>query len=189
MFITNEAFNPLKPSDDGDDTMSAEQYFSQGINERIAHEIAHQYWGSAVKMPSPEEQWITETFAEYSAALLLKKFKGDAVFNRMINRWRAQAVQAAAIAPIPYANRIGGDQRRAGAARTQLLYDKGPVLLATIHKQLGDEKFLTFLKSHTKSFQGKFRTTADVAGLLGFMTRQDWKPFFDQYYWGTAMPQ
>jgi hypothetical protein len=189
MFITNEAFNPLKPSDDGEGTVSAEQVYSQGINERIAHEIAHQYWGSAVKMPSPEEQWLTETFAEYSAALLLKKFRGDAIFNRMVNTWRAQAKQAAAIAPIPYANRIGGDQRLAYAARTQLLYNKGPVLLAAIHKQLGDEKFLTFLKSYTKSFQGKFGTTADVAGLLGFMTKQDWKPFFDQYYWGLGMPQ
>jgi aminopeptidase N len=73
--------------------------------------------------------------------------------------------------------------------RTQLLYNKGPVLLAAIHKQLGDQQFLTFLKSYTKSFQGKFGTTADVAGLLGFMTKKDWKPFFDQYYWGLAMPQ
>jgi hypothetical protein len=189
MFITNEAFNPLKPSDDGEGTVSAEQVYSQGINERIAHEIAHQYWGSAVKMPSAEEQWLTESFAEYSAALLLKKFKGDAIYNRMVNRWRAQAVQAAAIAPIPHANRLGGDQFMASAARRQLLYDKGPILLAAIHKQLGDEKFLTFLKSYVKSFQGKFGTTTDVAGLLGFMTKQDWKPFFEQYYWGLAMPQ
>lgn len=188
MFITNEAFNPLKQSE-WEGAISAEQYYSQGVNERFAHEIAHQYWGSAVKMPSPEDQWLSESFAEYSAALLLKHFKGDAVFNRMVNIWRAQAKQAAAIAPIPYANRIGGDQRLASAARTQLLYNKGPVLLAAIHKQIGDEKFLTFFKSYTKSFQWKFGTTKDVAGLLGFMTKQDWKPFFDQYYWGLAMPQ
>jgi hypothetical protein len=187
MFITNEAFNPLKSADE--DAFSAEQVFSQGINERFAHEIAHQYWGSAVKMPSGEEQWLTETFAEYSAALLLKNFKGAATYNRMVNTWRAQAKQAAAIAPIPYANRIGGDQALADAARTQLLYNKGPVLLAAIHKQIGDEKFLTFMKSYTKSFQGKFGTTKDIAGLLGVITKEDWKPFFDQYYWGTAMPQ
>ncbi len=188
MFITNEAFNPIKPPAD-ENFLSAEQVYSQGINERFAHEIAHQYWGSAVKMPSPEEQWLTESFAEYSAALLLKHFRGDAIYNRMVNTWRAQAKQAAAIAPIPYANRIGGDQSLASAARTQLLYNKGPVLLAAIHKQLGDEKFLTFFKSYTKSFQWKFGTTADVGGLLGFMTKQDWKPFLDQYYWGLAMPQ
>jgi len=188
MFITNEAFNPIKPPADAD-FLSAEQVYSQGINERFAHEIAHQYWGSLVKMPNPEEQWLTETFAEYSAALLLKKFKGDPVYNRMVNVWRSQAKQAAAVAPIPFANRIGGDQSLASAARTQLLYNKGPVLLAAINKQIGDEKFLTFLKSYTKSFQWKFGTTKDVAGLLGVITKEDWKPFFDQYFWGTAMPQ
>jgi len=189
MFITNEAFNPTRPSDWGEGTVSAEQVFSMGVNERFAHEIAHQYWGSSVMMPSAEEQWLTETFAEYSAALAMKKFKGDVIYNRMVNRWRAQAVQAAAIAPIPHANRIGGDQFLASAARTQLLYDKGPVLLSVLHKQVGDEVFLTFLKSYVKSFQGKFGTTNDVAGLLGFMTKKDWKPFFEQYYWGLAMPQ
>jgi hypothetical protein len=187
MFITNEAFNPLRGAGEAEPTL--EQVYSQGINERFAHEIAHQYWGSAVKMPSAEDQWLTETFAEYSAALALRKFKGEGTYNRMVNTWRAQARQAAAIAPIPYANRIGGDRYLAYVTRTQLLYNKGPVLLAAIHKQLGDQQFLTFMKSYTKSFQGKFGTTADVAGLLGFMTKKDWKPFFDQYYWGLAMPQ
>ncbi|MEA2239580.1 MAG: hypothetical protein QOC81_4304 [Thermoanaerobaculia bacterium] len=187
MFITNEAFNPLRGAGEAQPTL--EQVYSQGINERFAHEIAHQYWGSAVKMPSAEEQWLTETFAEYSAALALKKFKGEGTYNRMVNTWRAQARQAAAMAPIPYANRIGGDRYLAYVTRTQLLYNKGPVLLAAIHKKLGDQQFLTFLKSYTKSFQGKFGTTNDVAGLLAFMTKEDWKPFFDQYYWGLAMPQ
>ncbi|HEX2059402.1 MAG TPA: M1 family aminopeptidase, partial [Thermoanaerobaculia bacterium] len=68
MFITQEAFNPH------DDLLS--QAFSQGINHRYAHEIAHQYWGHVVKMPSGEEQWLTESFAEYSSALLINKMKG-----------------------------------------------------------------------------------------------------------------
>jgi hypothetical protein len=182
MFITNEAFNPTLGDED-------EQYYSQGINERFAHEIAHQYWGSVVKMPSREEQWLTESFAEYSAALFLKKYQSEAIFNRMTNTWRARAKESAAIAPIPYANRIGGDSGLAFAARTHLLYNKGPILLSAIHKQLGDEKMLIFLKSYQKSFLGKFGTTKDVAGLLSFMTKQDWNPFFDQYYWGLAMPQ
>ena len=188
MFITNEAFNPIKPpADEG--FLSAEQVFSQGINERFAHEIAHQYWGHVVKMPSPEEQWLTETFAEYSAALALKKLRGDAIFNRIVNTWRGRAAQSASVAPIPYANRIGGDRGLAGAARTNLLYNKGPLLLAAIDKKIGAEKFLVFMKSYQKSFQWKFGTTKDVAGLLGFMTKEDWMPFFDQYYWGTQTPQ
>jgi len=187
MFITNEAFNPTRPSDE-DYTMSAEQYFSQGINERFAHEIAHQYWFTVVKIPSIEENWLSESFAEMSAAMTIKRLRGDAYFNRLVSTWRGRAKESASVAPIPYVNRIGGDRRLARAARIHILYNKGPLLLEAIHKQLGDEKFLIFLKSYQKSFAWKFGTTKDVAGLLGFMTKQDWNPFFDQYFWGLQIP-
>jgi aminopeptidase N len=180
MFITNEAFNPTMTEID--------QFFSQGINERFAHEIAHQYWAHVVKMPSLEEEWITESFAEYSAALALKKLKGEGAYNRLIASWRSRAAGASAVAPIPYANRIGGDPINAFRNRTYLLYDKGPYLLYVLNKGLGDTQFLTFLKSYQRSFQWKFGTTNDIAGLLQFMTKKDYTAFLDQYFWGTAMP-
>lgn len=181
MFITNEAFNPTLTEID--------QLFSEGINERFAHEIAHQYWAYVVRMPRPEEQWLTESFAEYSAALALKKFKGDAVYNRLVSTWKGRARDGMNIAPIPYANRIGGDARMSFAQRNSLLYAKGPYLLYALHKELGDTTFLTFLKSYQRSFQWKAGTTKDIAGLLQFMTKKDYKPFFEQYFWGTQMPQ
>ena len=39
MFMTQEAFSPAL----GDEN----RYYSQGVNKRFAHEIAHQYWGSS----------------------------------------------------------------------------------------------------------------------------------------------
>lgn len=188
MHITNEAFNPHKGPED-EDTISAEQFFSEGINERFAHEIAHQYWGHVVREPSSEEQWLSESFAEYSAALALKKLQGDAIYNRMVAKWKGRARDGANVAPIPYANRIEGDARMSFLQRAALLYAKGPYLLYTLNKEVGDTTFLTFLKSYTKTFNGKPGTTKDVAGLLGFITKKDYKPFFEQYYWGTAMPQ
>jgi hypothetical protein len=184
MFITNEAFSPSLGDEEA-------QFYTQGINERFAHEIAHQYWAYVVRMPSYEEQWLTESFAEYSAALALKKLmpNGDGVYNRLVSTWKGQAALGTKIAPIPYANRIGGDPSVSFQQRNALLYNKGPYLLYTIHKEIGDAPFLTFMKSYTKTFNFKFGTTKDVAGLLGVITKKDWKPFFDQYYWGTAMPQ
>jgi hypothetical protein len=180
MFITNEAFDPVIDE--------FAKYFSEGINERFAHEIAHQYWGHAVKAPSREEWWLAESFAEYSAALALKKLQSEAVYNRLVNHWRAGAKESTSVAPIPYADRIGGDPGLAFTHRFNLLYAKGPYLLYTLHKQLGDTQFLTFMKSYQKSFQWKFGTTNDVAGLLQFMTKTDFRPFLDQYFWGTALP-
>ena len=180
VFITSEAFNPI-----GD---YFGELYSEGINERLAHEIAHQYWGTGVRMASYDEQWITESFAEYSAGLLLKRMQNEAVYKRLVNRWRAQGAVAAKTAPIPLANRVDPIYDWPHN-RVNLLYNKGPYLLAVLHKQVGDEKFLTFLKSFQKSFHYKFGLTKDVEGLLGFITKQDFKPFFDQYYWGTAMPE
>jgi hypothetical protein len=180
MFITNEAFNSV--------VGAANQFFSQGINERFAHEIAHQYWGHVVKMPSPEETWLTESFAEYSAALALRKLYKQGAYDKLVAGWKVHAGEVAGIAPIAFANRVGGDD--AFRTRTYLLYAKGPYVLWALHqKELKDDSLmLTFLKSYQKSMRWKFGTTNDVAGLLEFMTKRDFKPFIDKYFWGTAMP-
>ncbi|HUP66365.1 MAG TPA: M1 family aminopeptidase [Thermoanaerobaculia bacterium] len=183
MFITNEAFNP---------TMGElNQLFSQGINERFAHEIAHQYWGHVVKMPSGEEQWLTESFAEYCAALFLKKLKGERVYKQMLRDWESRSRRATASAPIPMANRvrIPGDRILQNRERTSLVYFKGAYLLAHLHEEMGDTAFLSFLKSYQKSFNFKFGTSQDVAGLLQFITKKDYQPYMDRYFWGTELPE
>jgi aminopeptidase N len=177
MFITNEAFSSLDTRD---------RFFSQGINERFAHEIAHQYWAHVVKMPSPEEQWLTEAFAEYSAALAIKKIFGEGKYNTLVQHWKARAKEHNESAPIPLANEVTGNDR--GITRFYLLYAKGPYLLYTLHKQMGEEPFLVFMKSYQSNRRFRFGTTADIASLLSFMTKKDQMPFFDKYYWGTAMP-
>ena len=51
-------------------------------------------------------------------------------------------------APIPLANRVyvANDAVRRGEIRRGLLYGKGPLLLAALHRELGDEAFLAFLR-------------------------------------------
>ena len=185
VFITSEIFKTLVTEQQLNDSGWA---YAGDINQVLAHEIAHQYWGTAVRMPSWEEQWITEAFAEYSSSLFVKKFEGEGEYRRMIAHWKADANESHNVAPIPLANLIRRPNNYDGN-RTKLLYGKGPYLLNALHKQVGDEPFLVFLKSYQKSFHNKLGTTKDVAGLLGFMTKQDFKPFFDKYYWGTEVPE
>ncbi|HEX7154167.1 MAG TPA: M1 family aminopeptidase [Thermoanaerobaculia bacterium] len=181
MFVTNSVFQPTM----GD----LNRIFSTGSNELFAHEIAHQYWAHSLKMPSLEEQWLTESFAEYSAALALRKYQGEGVYKRMVARWKQSAKDAGNIAPIALANRIAGDPQDAFMRRTGLLYNKGPYVLYAMHKEMGDDQFLTLLKSYQKSRRFKFGNTADFANLAQFLTKKDYQPFFDKYFWGTEMPQ
>lgn len=183
MFITKEAFNPTMGEDN--------KAFSRGINERFAHEIAHQYWGQVVKMGSFEEQWVTESFAEYSSALLMKNLKKGA-YEKMLAHWKANASDATEVSSIALANRIriASDPGAGFRARTYLIYDKGAYLLAAIHKEIGEDKFLTFMRSLQGIFAWQFLTTPDMAKLLQRIEpSKDWAAFFDQYYYGTEMPK
>lgn len=89
------------------------------------------------------------------------------------------------------ANRLvnEGDGIGGFVTRANLIYAKGAILLKALHDELGDEAFLTFLKSYQKSFRGKYGNTEMVMGLLQYMTKKDYAPFFEQYFYGTGMPE
>lgn len=146
MFITKEAFSPLLKIEN--------RAYSKGINQRFAHEIAHQYWGGVVKMGSEDEQWLTEAFAEISSAFVMKEIEGQRGYDGMLDSWRADAKAATDVAPIPLANRIDipGDPTKEFELRVGLLYAKGAWLLAVLRKQIGDEKFLLALRN----LQGRY---------------------------------
>lgn len=182
MFITSEAFNPIGEQ--------INQLFSRGVNERFSHEIAHQYWGHVVKMPDHEEQWLTESFAEICAGLFVRDLRGKSDFQGLVDGWRSRAKDATDTAPIPLANRIrnDGDPGVAGRDRTYLLYFKGPWILNAIRQEIGEQAFLAFLSSVQATFRWKFANTKNVETVVEAITKKDWKPFFDAYYWGTALP-
>lgn len=183
MLITNEAFDRALPPE-------IAHFYTQGINERFAHEIAHQWWGHALRWPNDEETWLCESFAEYSAGLMIKRAQGKGYFDNLKATWKLRAKTATHVAPIALANRISWKDPATGFEnRFGLLYAKGPWLLARLHDELGDEKFLTFLKSYLKTLHGKSGSTKLVADLLHVMTGKDYAPFFDANYWGTAMPE
>jgi hypothetical protein len=183
MFITTEAFDPLI----GDMTA----FSARGIARTFAHEIAHQYWGVAVRIPGYAEQWLSESFAEYCAALFLKLRRSDAVYKALVSTWKRTAGFADDAAPIPMASRVyvANDAVRRGEIRRGLLYGKGPLLLAALNRELGDEQFLSFLRAYQEAHAWRFGSTKSVAAQLETTAKKNFLPFFDQYYWGTAMPK
>lgn len=185
MIITNEAFTGKV------DDLSG--LFTKGINQRFAHEIAHQYWGHLVKMATPEEQWITESFANYASALAMRSMKnqGTSAYEGMLSRWRNQASAYADTATIPFANRLRwiDDPRGSFLARTSLLYEKGALLLAALHKEMGDKGFALFMKSLIANFRWKAANTPSIEQIASMAGRKDFGPLFRDCYWGTQMPK
>lgn len=182
MFITTEAFNPIQGE--------VNQIFSQGINERFAHEIAHQWWGHVVKMPSGDEQWVSESFSEYSAALLIRDLRGKNDYKSLLAHWRRRANEARDVAPVALATRVRArnDLETSWGHRTALLYAKGPLLLEALHRELGDRPFLVFLATLQSNLTWKFGATGLVTQILNAVAKKDYGPFLEQYYWGLDVP-
>jgi hypothetical protein len=178
MFITREAFSPHE-----DDFT---KLLSQGLNERFAHEIAHQYWGHQVKWGDDADEWLSESFAEYCAYLAVRRIKGESYARKMVARWRAGAHDADAHATIPTADRLLGES--AFRDRFGLLYGKGPYLLRAIDRDLGEQMFLTALKTFQSNLRWKTGSTRLFRNLLEFLTKRSWSDFFDRYFWGTEIP-
>lgn len=181
VFITSEAFTP---------SLGDANDYVELVNMRFAHELAHAYWGNLVSMPTLEEQWLEEAFAEYSAALFMKAGKRKVDYEKAFLHWKDEARRVNDTGTIPTANRLyrPNDPARGQIERFGLLYSKGAYLLAALHQDLGDQAFLTFMKSYQKSFRGKPGSTKDVIGLLQFVTKKDYGPWFEQNFYGNGFP-
>jgi len=193
IFITQEAFEPKT------DVMN--QYFSKGVNERFVHEIAHAWWGHVVKVDSLEEQWLSESFAEYSAALCIQALagggkKGQREFNEVLKGWRSRTKEVGRGASVYLANYLAGDDLTDVLDRNYLLYDKGPLVIHGIRMQLermygpeeGDKVFVMFLRGIMANFIFKWGGTRHLVGILNQITGEDWQPWFESYVYGCETP-
>ena len=192
IFITKEAFNPFEE-------LQIEWLagISQGVNERFVHEIAHGYWAHVVKSDSDEEEWLRESFAEYSAALCLEAMRRGE-FKPLLNRWKAGAGDVGTGGSILMANRLAGHEVGDFRDRFDLLYRKGPLVLHALRQQLGrdrggeeegDRFFFALLRSFIKNFRYKWGGTRHLVGILNQMTGKDWQPWFERYVYGTETPK
>lgn len=153
----------------------------------LAHEIAHHYWGDVVSWKSDEDQWLSESLAEYSASLYLQAAEGDKAFRQKRDTWRLRTERWEGKLPIIHAHRASGET--AGAVRTALLYNKGPLVLHMLRAQVGNDNFVNILRKVLTDHRGKpigtedFKTAAEA--VVGY--RMDW--FFDQWVRGTGIPE
>lgn len=193
IFITQEAYNPI--------SNETSRYFSQGVNGRFVHEVAHTWWGQLVKWPTVEEQWLSESFAEYSSALALEVMmggkKGEREFKKTLREWKSRAEQVADGGSIYLANRLSGETDRDSWDRSFLLYNKGPYVLHGLRQELGrqmgsaekgDKAFQALLRAMQTNFTFQHGETRHLVGILDQITGNDWQPWFERYVYGTETP-
>lgn len=183
--------------------------FTAFVQEVTPHEVAHQWWGHAVAWASYHDQWLSEGFAEFSAALFLQQATGEGWQKEYIQFWqrlRARILEKNNFGIAPNdAGPLWLGQRlispRTQEAYQQVTYPKGAYVLAMLRSimytnQDHDKAFIDmmhdFVDSHreTAASTESFKAIAEKH-MTPYMNlkgdhRLDW--FFNEWVYGTQVP-
>lgn len=154
----------------------------------LAHEIAHQWWGQAVAGRNYHEQWLSEGFAQYFAALYAKKARGDAVFEGMIRQMRRWAIDASDEGAIYLGYRVG-HIRNEGRVFRAVVYNKAALVLHMLRRLVGDPAFFAGIR--TFYADARFTKTS-TESLRSAMERTSGRPlerFFERWVYGATLPR
>jgi hypothetical protein len=176
VLLTSEAYKPRENY--------VAEYLSRGINARLAHEIAHQWFGhKAMPRDRGEDRWIAESFAEYFAGVAMSAMVTDEKamvgFPQMLAQWRAGSKICADVAPISMADSLGGDS---GAwDRYCLLYDRGPLVLHMLQTMIGNDRFYGATKAFLEKADDGPASTGDFSKAVSDAVQADMTWYFDQW--------
>jgi hypothetical protein len=131
----------------------------------IAHEIAHLWW-----MHAPYwEDWLNESFAEYSALMALRERFGDETFHEFLAR-KSERIKDLALPPI-----FG--LRREDENAFNVLYNKGPVILSKLESKVGKQTLIRILRESSKR---KVRLTSEFMDILSSASSQKNRNWFEK---------
>jgi hypothetical protein len=158
-----------------------------GIGDQfVYHELAHQWWGHQIGWVGDEDEWISESWAEYSASLLIAAIdKGR--FETMRDKWRQRAMIADPFGTISTAYRSNSLEHK--NERTFLLYDKGPCVIHMLRTWMGWDKFTRYATTIQTKYKGTNINTDTLAREASAVMGYDMFPFFDQWVRDRGIPK
>jgi hypothetical protein len=174
----------------------------------VPHEIAHQWWGNELGWKTEHDQWLSEGFATYAAALYLGQQKGGDrkvreimhgyMHDLMEKNQEGNTIESGG--PIWFGHRLSNSLNPDGY--DDIVYKKACWVLFMLHDLMTDPatgsdiRFTNMLRDFVSAYRGSNPSTADFIRIADkFMTpamdldhnhRLDW--FFADWVYGTGIP-
>ena len=153
----------------------------------LAHELAHQWWGQAVGWKNYHEQWLSEGFAQYFAALYAEHAQGEGVFPGMLRQFRRWSLAESAHGPVYLGARLGHIEREPRVFRA-LVYNKGAAVLHMLRRLLGDDTFFAGVRRFYTDRRYQKAGTEDFKRAIEAVSGRELDRFFERWIYGSAIP-
>ena len=182
-----------------------------------AHEVAHQWWGAAVPWESYRDQWISEGFSHYAAALYILTSLGDEhQFRDILNAWHYDVLGQVNVGQGTGIRHYGfrpevmkkSDGHESGPVVAGyrlnssdtpvdyqlLVYEKGAFILHMLRMMLldektgGDTRFRHLMRRFVRDHLDKPASTQSFETAVTQTFGQSMQWFFDQWVYGIDVP-
>ena len=143
---------------------------SDYLNSRIdyirylGHEIAHFWWHGA---ENNWQDWLNESFAEYSALMLIRELFGNNEFSSRLNKKSSESENTPPV----------WELERNSSSAQQVLYSKAVVLLNELEEKIGNKKFLVICKARINK---KINNTLDLLNIIKDTGSKEIADWFEQ---------
>jgi Peptidase family M1 domain len=162
-------------------------YFSEFPEFFVAHEAAHQWWGQAVGWKNYHEQWLSEGFAQYFAALYAERLRHKPVFDKVISQMTRWTLDKSDQGPVYLGYRLGHLKNDSRIFRA-LVYNKGALVLHMLRRLMGDEAFFKGVKRFYTTFRFRKAGTQELKAAFEAESHMSLDRFFDRWIYKDSLP-
>ena len=134
------------------------------------------------------EQWLSEGFAQYFAALWAQRSRGDRVFTDMLRQFRRWSLSESDQGPVHLGYRLGHIKRDLRVYRA-IVYNKGAAVLHMLRRLVGDEAFFAGLRRFYDDRRFQKAGTDDFERAMEDETGRTLDRFFERWIYGTGIPR
>ena len=167
-------------------------YFEQSANydaieELMAHEIAHQWFGDAASESDWPHVWLSEGFATYMAHLYHETKYGVTSFNNDMGTDRDSVISFSKRTAKPVVDTT--ESNNLLALLNTNSYQKGGWVLHMLRRKLGDSLFWKGIQTYYATYNGGNASTSDLQKIFEDVSHLNLQTFFTQWLYTPGQPK
>jgi tetratricopeptide (TPR) repeat protein len=157
-----------------------------GLDEKLAREVAYQWWGQTVGLKSFDDTLLSQGLAEFSTILYVIDRENETLSKQSLQAELEKALAFEQSASIRSAPSQLDDQ---SAAFRSVIFYKGALVLSMLRQLMGAETFDRMLRDYYKAYTGRNITLDEFESFASKAAGRDLRFFFGQWIDSTGVPE